>query len=93
MAASPQAAAAADPTDGITQTHKLKLRPPTFDGNYNTFEEWSYKFTAYMGLHDPFYPRMFRWAEQAPQPVTEQHLRAAAQQLMKQKHGYNWITT
>ena len=78
MAASPQAAAAADPTDGITQTHKLKLRPPTFDGNYNTFEEWSYKFTAYMGLHDPFYPRMFRLAEQAPQQVTEQHLRAAA---------------
>ena len=78
MVASPQAAAAADPTDGITQTHKLKLRPPTFDGNYNTFEEWSYKFTAYMGLHDPFYPRMFRLAEQAPQQVTEQHLRAAA---------------
>ena len=31
-----------------------------------------------MGLHDPFYPRMFRLAEQAPQQVTEQHLRAAA---------------
>ena len=44
------------PTAGETQaealgsTHRLKLKPPTYDGNYATFEEWKYKFSAYMGL-------------------------------------------
>ena len=50
------AAAVEDPTDGLTSSHKLKLKPPTFDGTYNNFEEWPYKFTAYMGLQDAFYP-------------------------------------
>ena len=81
MAAQASTAHGGDIADGITQTHKLKLRPPTFDGNYNTFEEWTYKFAAYMGLHDPFYPRMFRLAEQSQQQVTAQHLRAAASTL------------
>ena len=79
---------AEDPTDGISATHRLKLKPPTFDGSYNNFEEWSYKFTAYMGIHDPFYPRMFRLAEQATQQVTEQHLRAAASTL---EEADQWI--
>ena len=77
-----------DPTDGISATHKLKLRPPTFDGSYINFEEWSYKFTAYMGIQDTFYPRMFRLAEQATQQVTEQHLRAAASTL---EEAEQWI--
>ena len=34
-----------------------------------------------MGLHDPFYPRMFRLAEAATQQVTEAHLRQAATTL------------
>ena len=76
-----------DSTDGISQTHRLKLRPPTFDGNYNTYEEWTYKFTAYMGLKI-FYPRMFRLAEQATQQVTEQHLRVAASTL---EEAEQWI--
>lgn len=82
------AAAVEDPTDGLTSSHKLKLKPPTFDGSYNNFEEWSYKFTAYMGLQDAFYPRMFRLAEQATQPVTEQHLRTAASTLEEADH---WV--
>ena len=73
--------------DGISQTHRLKLRPPTFDGNYNTYDEWTYKFTAYMGLKI-FYPRMFRLAEQATQQVTEQHLRVAASTL---EEAEQWI--
>ena len=77
-----------DPTDGISATHKLKLKPPTFDGSYINFEEWSYKFTAYMGIQDTFYPRMFRLAEQATQQVTEQHLRAAASTL---EEAEQWI--
>ena len=41
-----------------------------------------------MGIHDPFYPRMFRLAEQATQQVTEQHLRAAASTL---EEADQWI--
>ena len=52
------AAPAGDEVAALAATHKLKL----------------YKFTAYMGLQDPFYPRMFRPAEAAAQQVTEAHL-------------------
>ena len=38
----------------LATTHKLKLRPPTYDANYATYEEWKYKFTAYMGIHGTF---------------------------------------
>ena len=65
----------------LATTHKLKLRPPTYDGNYATYEEWKYKFTAYMGIQDIFYLRMFNLAEQAAQQLTEAHLRAAAATL------------
>ena len=75
------AAPADDEATALAATHKLKLKPPTYDGNYATYEEWKYKFTAYMGLHDPFYPRMFRLAEAATQQVTEAHLRQAATTL------------
>ena len=27
-------------TEAIASTHRLKLKPPTYDGNYATFEEW-----------------------------------------------------
>ena len=65
----------------MATTHKLKLRPPTYDGNYATYKEWKYKFTAYMGIQDNFYPRMFNLAEQSAQQLTEAHLRAAAATL------------
>ena len=65
----------------MAATHKLKPKPPTYDGNYATYEEWKYKFAAYMGLQDPFYSRMFRLAEAAARPVTEAHLRQAATTL------------
>ena len=75
------AAPADEEITALAATHKLKLKPPTYDGNYATYEEWKYKFTAYMGLQDPFYPRMFRLAEAATQQVTEAHLRQAATTL------------
>ena len=74
-----QSAAPADEeATALARTHRLKLKPPTYDGNYATYEEWNFKFTAYMGLQDTFYPRMFRLAEQAAQQVTEARLRQAA---------------
>ena len=49
-------------TTALATAHRLKLRPPTFDGNYATFEELKYKFTAYIihrldGRHLPTAPR------------------------------------
>ena len=75
------AATADDEVTALAATHRLKLKPPTYDGNYAAYEKWTYKFTAYMGLQDPFYPRMFRLAEAAAQQVTEAHLRQAATTL------------
>ena len=68
------AAPADEEATALAATHRLKPKPPTYDGNYATYEEWKYKFTAYMGLQDPFYPRMLRLEEQAAQQVTEAHL-------------------
>ena len=73
----------------LATTRKLKLRPPTYDGNYATYEEWKYKFTAYMGIQDTFYPRIFNLAEQSAQRLIEAHLRAAAGHWKKQTHGSN----
>ena len=67
--------------EALASTHRLKLKPPTYNGDYATYEEWRYKFTAYMGIQDSFYPRMFQLAEAAAQQVTEAHLRAAATTL------------
>ena len=36
-------------SEALASTHRLKLKPPTCGGNYATFEEWKYEFTAYMG--------------------------------------------
>ena len=72
----------------LATTHKLKLRPPTYDGNYATYEVWRYRCTAYMGLQDTFYPRMFNLAEQSAQQLTEAHLGAAAATL---EGAGNWV--
>ena len=74
-------APADDDVTALAATHTVKLKPPTYDGNYATYEEWKYKFTAYRGLQDPFYPRMFRLAEATTQQVTEAHFRQAASKL------------
>ena len=39
-----------EPQEALASSHKYRIKPPTFDGNYAHFEEWKYKFTAYMGL-------------------------------------------
>ena len=36
----------------MANMNRYKLKPPFFNGDYGTFEEWKYKFTAYMGLQD-----------------------------------------
>ena len=72
------------PTAGETQaealasTHRLKLKPPTYDGNYATFEEWKYKFSAYMGLQDNIFPQLLSRAERAATVLTDAELLGAA---------------
>ena len=55
----------------------MKLKPPTYDGNYATFEEWKYKFKAYMGIQDNIYPDLLSRAERATTVLTDAELTAA----------------
>ena len=57
---------------------KYKIAPPRFTGEYNTFEEWKYKMTAYHGLQDPSYNRLLRQSEQSQLPATNGQLETAA---------------
>ena len=43
---------------GLINMHRYKMQPPTFTGEYGTFEEWKYKFQAYMGLMDNALPQL-----------------------------------
>ena len=82
-ATAPAAAAAATTTgttqEDLTSISRYKLKPPFYNGDYGTFEKWKYKFTAYMGLMDPFYPNILRRAATSTQRLPEADLRGAAQ--------------
>ena len=58
--------------------HKYKIAPPRFTGEYNTFEEWKYKMTAYLGLRDASCSRLPRQSEQSQLSVTNGQLQTAA---------------
>ena len=58
--------------------HRYKISPPRFTGEYNTFEEWKYKMTAYLGLQDPAYNRLLKQSEQSTGQVTNDQLENAA---------------
>ena len=90
MAEPHAAAASTDPagTDALATVHKLKLKPPTYDSSYATFDEWKYKFTAYMGIQDPVYPTLMEKAEQATATLSESDLSAAANTTQE---GDHWI--
>ena len=64
--------------DALASTHRMRLRPPTYDGNYATFEEWKYKFSAYMGLQDNIFPQLLARAERATTVLTDAGLLSAA---------------
>ena len=71
-------AANEEATEALASTQKLKLKPPTYDGNYSTFEEWKYKCKAYMGIQDNIYPDLLARAERATTVLTDAELIAAA---------------
>ena len=47
----------------MANMNRYKLEPPFFNGDYGTFEEGKYKFTAYMGLQDNDYTDLLQAAE------------------------------
>ena len=71
-------AANEEATAALASTHKLKLKPPTYDGNYATFEDWKYKFEAHMGIQDNLYPDLLARAERVTTVLTDAELIAAA---------------
>ena len=71
-------AANGEAREALASTQRLKLKPSTYDGNYATFEEWKYKFTAYMGIQDNICPVPLSRAERATTVLTDAELTAAA---------------
>ena len=66
------------PEDNLANMNRYKLKPPFYNGDYSTFEEWKCKFTAYMGLQDNDYTALLQAAEAANAELTEAQLRGAA---------------
>lgn len=56
--------------DNVTTMHRYKIPPPYYNGEYATYEEWRYKFLAYIGLQDPEFPELIQLAEDANQQIT-----------------------
>ena len=73
--------------EALASTHRLKLKPPTYDGNYTKFEEWKYKFSAYMGLQDNIFPQLLSRAERATTVLTDAELLGAASTI---EEGEKW---
>ena len=64
--------------DGVAGVHRYKLKPPTFSGDYAAYEEWKYKFQAYMGLQSNEHDKFMRMTERATARITEADIEGAA---------------
>ena len=73
--------------DALASTHRMRLRPPTYDGIYATFEEWKYKLTAYMGLQDNIFSQLLTRAERATTVLTDAEPLSAASTI---EQGEKW---
>ena len=82
------AATASAAEDQVRSIHQYKITPPTYDGDFSTFEEWKYKFTAYIGLINPIFPRLLTQSERSPDPITDPVIRAGADTI---EEGERWI--
>ena len=58
--------------------HRYKLKTPAFNGDYAMYEEWRYKFQAYMGLQSTEHDRFMRESERATARIQDTDLGAAA---------------
>ena len=59
---------------GLINMHRYKMQPPTFTGEYGTFEEWKYKFQAYMGLMDKQLPQLLENTENSTTVIKDADL-------------------
>ena len=62
----------------VAGVHRYKLRPPTYNGDIAHYEEWKYKFQAYMGLQHNDHTRLMRSTENATTTITELDIETAA---------------
>ena len=62
----------------LQSTHRYKLQPPYFTGDYATFEEWKHKMVAYLVLQNSEFPRLLQTAETSNMEVTDALLRDGA---------------
>ena len=88
---SPTAAATTTPQDvgeSLASQHRLKLKPPSYDGNYTTFDDWHYKFKAYMGVQHNFYSQFLPRAIQSTTRLTAADLTGAA---ANQQEADEWL--
>lgn len=72
----------------LASIHRFRIAPPRFTGSYTTFEEWTYKMTAYLGLQDPAYNTLLRQSENATNVLTDRALETAAS---TQAEGRQWL--
>ena len=88
---SPAAAVTAttqDVSESLASQHRLKLKSPSYDGDYTTFDDWHYKFKAYMGVQHNFYTQFLPRAAQSTTILTAADLTGAA---ASQQEADDWI--
>ena len=56
--------------NALSTLHQYRLPPPSFDGDYAIFEEWKFKFIAYLGLKHPTFPQPLTRAEASTVVIT-----------------------
>ena len=72
----------------VRSIHQYKITPPVYDGDFSNFEEWKYKFTAYIGLINPIFPRLLQQTERSTDAITDTPLRAGEDTI---EEGETWI--
>ena len=71
----------------VAGVHRYKLKPPTFNGDIAQYEEWKYKFQAYMGLQHSDHEKLIRSTDNSTTTITELDLETAAS---SQEEGNKW---
>ena len=77
-----------DVGESLASQHRLKLKPPSYDGDYTTLEDWHYKFQAYMGVQHNFYTEFLPRATRTTARLTAADLTGAA---ASQQEADDWI--
>eukprot|EP00438_Fugacium_kawagutii_P036716 Skav213889 [mRNA] locus=scaffold245:101765:108896:- [translate_table: standard] len=72
----------------LSGLHQYKLPPPSFDGDYATYEEWKFKFTAYLGLKHHQFPHLLARVETTTEPITDTLLTSTASTT---EEGATWV--